>query len=178
MDYVKELEITPKLIQRPKIEKVVVNVSVGKSGDALQRAERIIGKLTEQKPCKRKAKKTIREWGIRQDEPIACLVTLRGNRAKAFLKRGFDAVGNTLSKSSFDANGNFSFGIREHIEIPAVKYDPALGIIGMDVCVTIGKPGYRVKKRHGLKVKVGKRQRVTRDEAIEYIREAFNIKFQ
>jgi len=65
---------------KPRIEKVVVNVSVGRSGEPLERAMRIIEELTGQKPGVRQAKKTIREFGIRKKEPIACLVTL-GDRS-------------------------------------------------------------------------------------------------
>jgi len=163
-------------MQRLRIEKVVVNISAGESGEPLQRAVQILEQLTGQKPCQRKVKKTIRDWGIRKKEPIACIATLRGQRAIEFLKNAFDAVGNKLPKSNFDINGNFSFGIKEHIEMPGVKYDPRLGIIGMDVCVSMERPGYRVKRRHRLRAKVGKKQRVTPEEAMEYVSELFGVK--
>lgn len=165
-------------MQRPHIGKVVVNMSIGQSGDVLQRAVEVLRLLTDQKPYTRKAKRTIRDWGISKNEPIACVVTLRGNKATDFLKRGLIAAGNKLLKSTFDANGNFSFGIREHIELPGVRYNPALGIFGMDVCVSMEKPGYHVKKRRNRKARVGRRQRITRVEAMEYIKEMFEIKLE
>ena len=177
MSQTEGVQTSPNPMQRPQIAKVVVNMSIGESGEALQRAVEVLRRLTGQKPCTRKAKKTIRDWGITKGEPIACVVTLRGGKAADFLKRGFDAVGR-LPKSAFDSNGNFSFGIREHIEIPGVRYDPALGIFGMDVCVTMEKPSYRVKKRRNRKARVGRRQRTTRGEAMEYIKEVFGIKLE
>lgn len=170
----KNSSLNPML--RPRVGKVVVNISVGQSGEPLEKAMRVLEILTGQKPCKRAAKKTIKDWGIRKREPMACIVTLRGQRTMEFLKRVFEAVGSKLSASSFDPYGNFAFGIKEHIEIPGVKYDPKLGIFGMDVCVSMEKPGYRVKRKRRVKSKVGKRQKLTREEAINYVKETFGVK--
>ena len=171
----KKVERPANLMQRPGIEKVVVNISVGESGEPLQKATKVLNQLTGHTPCQRTAKKTIRDWGIHSKEPIACLVTLREEAAPEFLKRAFNAAGNRLSRSNFDLNGNFAFGIRKHIDLPRVRYDPELGIVGMDVCVTMAKPGYRVKARRLAKARVGKRQRMTPEESIEYVKEAFGI---
>lgn len=156
---------------RPRIEKVVVNISVGKSGEQLQKAMTILERLTGQKPCQRLAKKTVRDWGTRKGEPIACVVTLRGVSAVAFLKKSLEVVGNKLPKSSFDVNGNFSFGIKEHIEISGVRYDPSLGIFGMDVCVAMERPGYHVKRRRILKARIGRKHRLTPEDSMEYVKE-------
>jgi len=160
---------------KPRIEKVVINCSVGRSGEPLERAMKILEELTGQKPCVRKAKKTIRDFGIRRKEPIACVVTLRGEKARSFLSRALQAVDNRISKSSFDEYGNFSFGIKEHIEIPGTKYSPELGIIGMDVTVVMERPGYRVKRRRRAKSKVGSEHLLSPDEVISYIKEEFNV---
>lgn len=160
-------------MQRPQIEKVVVNISVGKSGEPLQKAMTVLERLVGQKPCQRAAKKAVRDWGITKGEPIACVATLRGERAIEFVRKGLDALGNRLPRSSFDVNGNFSFGIKEHIEISGVRYDPSLGIFGMDVCVTMEKPGYRVKRRHIRRSQVGRRQRLTPEEAMAFVRGTF-----
>lgn len=159
----------------PRIEKVVVNCCVGKSGEPLEKAMKIIEDLTGQKPCYRRAKKTIKDFGIRRKEPIACLVTLRGERAIEFLKRVLDAVGNKIPASSFDNFGNFSFGIEEHIDIPGTKYSPELGIIGMDICVSLARPGYRVKYRRHARSKVGKKHRLTAEEAISFMINEFGV---
>ncbi|HKZ93942.1 MAG TPA: 50S ribosomal protein L5 [Candidatus Bathyarchaeia archaeon] len=160
---------------KPRIEKVIVNMSVGKSGEPLEKAASVLEQLTRQKPCKRKAKKTIRDFGIRQGEPIACMVTLRKEKAKEFIKRALQAVENKVLKESFDQFGNFSFGIKEHIDIPGTKYLPELGIHGMDVSVTLSRPGQRVKRRHRTKSRVGIKHRMTPEEAINFVQDEFGI---
>jgi large subunit ribosomal protein L5 len=170
-----ETEHPVNLMQRPRIEKVVLNISVGQSGEPLQRAVRVLKDLTGQTPSNRLAKRSIRDWGIHRGEPIACLVTLRNEAAIDFLKKAFDAIGNRLPRSSFDLNGNFAFGISKHIDLPGVRYNPDLGIVGMDVSVAMGKLGYRVKRRRIARSRVGKKQKLTREEAVEHVREAFGI---
>jgi large subunit ribosomal protein L5 len=159
-----------------KIGKVVVNISVGASGEPLNNAMTILRQITGQEPCQRVAKQTIRQWGIRRREPMACLVTLRGERADAFLERAFQAVRNRVNPRSFDKNGNFAFGIREHIDIPGTRYDPSLGITGMDVNVTLERPGYRVGRRKRAQSKVGSAHRVTPEESMTFIAEKYGVK--
>lgn len=160
---------------KPRIEKVTVNISVGKSGEPLEKAATILKQLSDQQPCKRKAKQTIRDFGIRKGEPIACLVTLRKEKARDFLKKTFRAIDNKLSKKSFDRYGNFSFGIKEHIEIPGTKYVPELGIYGMDVSVALSRPGYRVKRRRRAKSKIGLSHLLTVVEAMVFIKDEFEV---
>jgi large subunit ribosomal protein L5 len=162
-------------LEQPRIEKVVVNLCTGEAGEPLQRARTVLESITGHKACQRRAKRTVRDWGIRKGEPIAVMVTLRKGDAETFLKRAFYAVGNRLKKSSFDGQGNFAFGIREHIELPGVRYDPSIGIFGMDVCVTMEKPGYRIKRRRKLKSEVGKAQRITPEESMGYVKEIFGV---
>ena len=160
-----------------RIGKVTVNMSVG-AGERLAKAMTVLNMLTGAKPCPRRAKKTIREFGIKKGENIACVVTLRGIAAVEFLKKAFEVIGNKLPESVFDQYGNFSFGIREHIQFPGVKYDPAIGIFGMDVCVTLERPGYRVTRRRRKRAKIGKDHRVSREEAIEFISKVFGVKVE
>jgi len=160
---------------KPRIEKVVVNISVGKSGEPLEKAAKVLKDLTGQTPCKRKAKKTIRDFGIRKGEPIACIVTLREDKALEFLKKVLPIVDNKIPKRSFDKNGNFSFGIKEHIEIPGVKYDPDIGIFGMDICVSVTRCGYRVKNRHRKKTKIGSKHVLKSEEAMIFARDTLGI---
>ena len=171
----KTTQAAPNPMQRPFLEKVVVNVCTGQSGEPLQKAMNVLQQITGQKACQRKAKVSVRDWGVRKGEPIACIVSLRGETAQAFLRRALDAKGNRLQKSSFGIDGNFSFGIREHIQLPGVKYDPAVGIFGMDVCATMEKGGYRVKKRRYLRSRVGRAQLLTPEESMDYMKESFGI---
>jgi large subunit ribosomal protein L5 len=158
-----------------KIGKVVVNITTGRSGEPLDRAMTILENLTGQRPCTRRAKQTIRTWGIRRHEPIACMVSLRGGRAEEFLRRTFPAVRNRINPRSFDRNGNFAFGIREHIDIPGQRYDPNLGIVGMDIMATVERPGYRVARKRRARSRVGRGHKVTREESIEFIKQSFGV---
>jgi len=158
-----------------RIEKVTVNIGVGKSGEPLEKAKKVLNQITNCAPCSRRAKKTIKEFGIREGEPMACIVTLRRDNARNFLKKALEAAGNKLSQSSFDRYGNFGFGIKEHIEIPGTKYIPELGIFGLNVNVTFERPGFRVKRRAIGRSDVGKGHLVSRDEAVGYIRSNFGI---
>ena len=169
----KRWEENPML--KPRIEKVVVNISVGKAGEPLERALKVLKDLTGQMPCKRKAKKTIRDFGIRKGEPMACIVTLRKQRAIEFLKKVLHAVDYKLPKNCFDKQGNFAFGIKEHIEIPGVKYDPEVGIFGMDVCVSLSRPGWRVKKRRRGRSNIGSRHTLTPEEAMVFVKDELGV---
>jgi large subunit ribosomal protein L5 len=135
------IQIAENPMRRLKLEKVVVNIGVGKSGEPLQKASMVLEELFGQKPSVRRAKKTIKDFGIKRGEPIGVVVTLRGQKAVEALKRLLQAKGNTIPASSFDEHGSVSFGIKEHIDIPGVKYKPELGIFGMDVSVFITRPG-------------------------------------
>ena len=164
--------------REPRIGKVVVNITTGQSGEPLNRAMTILKQLTGQTPCMRRAKRTIRTFGISRNEPIACMVTLRRQRAEDFLRRALDTVGNRLSPRRFDRNGNFAFGIKEHIDIPGTKYDPNLGIVGMDVMASVERHGYRVARRKRARSKIGRGHRMTREEAIEFIRSRFGTEVE
>jgi large subunit ribosomal protein L5 len=160
---------------KPRIEKVVVNLNVGKSGEPLEKASKVLKELTDQAPVKKKAKKTIRDFGVRQGEPIACVVTLRKEKAVDFLKKVLPVVDNKISRSCFDKQGNFAFGIKEHIEIAGVKYDPDVGIFGMDVCVSMGRLGYRVKTRRKGKTQLGSKHVLTPEESVVFVKETLGV---
>ncbi len=169
----KKWEDQPML--KPRIEKVVVNLSVGKSGEPLERAATVLKEITGRTPCKRKAKASIRDFGVRKGESIACIVTLRRQEAIDFLKKVLPVVENKISQRSFDGQGNVSFGLKEHIEIPGVKYDPDIGIFGMDVCVTVTRPGYRVKNRKIRQTKLGAKHVLTPEESMVFVRDTLGV---
>ena len=171
--FVKKWETQPML--KPQIEKVVVNLNVGKSGEPLEKAAKVLKELADQNPVKKKAKKTIRDFGIREGEPIAAVVTLRKQKAIDFLNKVFPVIDNKISLSSFDKQGNFAFGIKEHIEIEGVRYEPDVGIFGMDVCVTMVRPGYRVKTRRRQKASVGRKHVLTPEESVVFMKVTFGV---
>ncbi len=159
---------------KPRIEKVVVNIAVGKSGEPLEKATKVLKEITGQTPCKRKAKESVRDFNIRKGESIACIVTLRGEEAIAFLNRVLPVIDKKISSRSFDRQGNFSFGIKEHIEISGVKYDPEVGIFGMDVCVSVTRPGYRVKNRRK-ENRLGAKHVLTPEESMVFVKNTLGV---
>ncbi|MBA2839805.1 large subunit ribosomal protein L5 [Methanococcus maripaludis] len=164
-------------MKKPRIQKVTVNFGVGEAGDRLTIGAKVIEELTGQSPVRTLAKQTNPAFGIRKKLPIGLKVTLRGKKAEEFLKNAFTAFracGKTLFASSFDQVGNFSFGVPEHIDFPGQKYDPSVGIYGMDICVTFEKSGYRVKSRKVKRSHIPEKHLVTKDEAIEYIQAKFD----
>jgi large subunit ribosomal protein L5 len=163
---------------KPRIDKVVVNISVGKSGEPLEKAAKILQEITDQTPSKRKAKTSIRDFGIRKGEPIACMVTLRKQHTVEFLKKALPIIDNKLSKKCFDKHGNFAFGLKEHIEFPGVKYDPEIGIFGMDICVTVNRHGYRVKDRRRKKGKIGSKHILTPEESMVLAKDTLGVEIE
>jgi len=161
--------------ERPRIEKVVINMGIGESGEKLANAESLLENLIDQKPIKRKAKQTNKDFGIRKNEPIAVKATLRGKKAYEFLKDAFEAVENKISSDNFDVYGNFSFGVKEHIDLPGVRYDPKTGVFGMDVCVSLERQGYRIKRRRIKRRKISPNHRIKKDEGINFIKEQFKV---
>jgi large subunit ribosomal protein L5 len=162
-------------MRKPRIEKVVVNLNVGKSGEPLEKADKVLKEITGQTPVRKKAKKTIRDFGIREGEPIAVVVTLRKQKAIDFLKKVLPVVDNKVAKRAFDDRGNFAFGLTEHIEIPGVKYDPEVGIFGMDICVTINRPGQRVKIRKRQDQPIGPKHVLTPEESIIFVKQTLGV---
>ncbi|MCK5587266.1 MAG: 50S ribosomal protein L5 [Candidatus Lokiarchaeota archaeon] len=162
-------------MRKPRIAKVVVNMGVGRSGEILVRARTVLESLTSQTPIDLTAKQTIRDFGIRKNEPIACKVTLRDRKARIFLEKAITAVDNQIVRSSFDKFGNFSFGIKEHIDIPGTQYDPDLGIFGMDVCVSFERPGYRIARRRRQRCSVPTRHKLTKTEVRLFIEKEFDV---
>ena len=160
-----------------KIEKLTLNIGVGEAGDKLENAFNLMKRITNRKPVKTYAKKRVPNWNVRIGLPIGVKVTIRGKDAEELLKRLFKAV-DKIKMSQFDEDGNLSFGIKEYIHIPGVKYDPNIGIYGMDVCVTLERPGYRIKRRRYLNRKVGKKHKITKEEAAKFFEEKFGVKVE
>jgi large subunit ribosomal protein L5 len=161
-----------------KIAKATVNIGVGESGERLARAEQLIINITDQKPVRTISKVTNPEFGIRKGQPIACKVTLRNEKAEKAVKLVLDGIGNSLKASQFDMQGNVSFGIEEHIDIPGMRYDPDIGIFGMEVAVTFEKPGYRIKRRKIQHKKIPSKHQVTKEETMEFMKNEFQVNIE
>ena len=159
-----------------RIEKVTLNIGAGKDQTRLEKGLALLNVIGNAIPVKTITNKRIQEWGLRPGLPIGCKITLRKDKAIKILPRLFDAVENQLREKQFDDNGNIAFGIDEYIGIPGVKYDPKIGIMGLEVCVTLERSGYRIKRRRLLKRKIPIKHRISKQEAIEFIANKFNIK--
>ncbi|MEM2890410.1 MAG: 50S ribosomal protein L5 [Candidatus Hadarchaeum sp.] len=158
-----------------RVEKVVLNIGVGEGGDRLAKAEKVLEMIAGQKPARTQARKSVRDWRVKKGEPIGCKVTLRGEKASKVLKKLLEAVDNKIKATSFDESGNVSFGIKEHIDIPGISYDPEIGMFGMDVSIALERPGYRIKRRSLLRRPVPRSHRVTREEAINFMITNFGV---
>jgi large subunit ribosomal protein L11e len=156
-----------------RIEKLCVNICVGESGDRLTRAAKVLEQLTGQMPVFSKARYTVRTFGIRRNEKIAVHATVRGPKAEEILERGLKVKEFELRDKNFSATGNFGFGIDEHIDL-GIKYDPAIGIYGMDFYVVMGRPGMRVARRKRACAKIGFQHRVTKTETISWFQKQYD----
>lgn len=168
-------QITEPLMKKIRLDKVVLNMGVGKSGDVITIAKKALDQISGKKSSSRNAKETQRDWGIRKGEPIGAAVTIRGKDARELLKRLLEAKGNSVNGKSFDNFGNYSFGIKEHIDIPGVKYDPQIGILGLGVSVALTRPGYSIRTRSKHKASVGKAHVITNQEAKDYLVKEFGV---
>ena len=132
------------VMQTPRLEKIVVNMGVGKAAQDSKKINTAVEELTlitGQKPVITKARKSIATFKLRQGMPIGCKVTLRGNRMYEFLDRLVtialprvrDFRG--ISGKSFDGAGNYSFGLKEQIVFPEINYDKIDQIRGMDIII-------------------------------------------
>ena len=165
-------------MKKPLIEKVTLNIGAGKDQAKLEKGVVLIKSIAGIEPVKTVSKKRIPAWGLRPGLPIGCKLTLRKKKARELLARLLKAKDNKLKKTQFDELGNLSFGIPEYIDIPDVKYNPDIGIIGLEVCVTLGKKGYRIKTRRIKKKKVPKKHALTKTEAIEFMKKEFSISLE
>lgn len=159
-----------------RIEKVTLNIGAGKDTEVLKKGLKLLQSITGKKPVQTFTQKRIPNWGLRPGLPIGCKVTIRNGEVKELLSRLLDARTNTLQESNFDNSGSISFGIPEYIDIRGVKYDPEIGIIGLQVCITLQRPGFRIKRRRLQAKRVPVKHRIPREEAVEFMRQNFNIK--
>ena len=159
-----------------RIEKVTLNVGAGKDQKVLDKAVKLLESITGIKPIKTVTNKRIQSWGLRPGLPIGCKITLRGDAAKKMAERLMYAKDNALKESYFDEEGNISFGIKEYVDIKDAKYDPNIGMMGLQATITLSRPGFRVKERRNKPSKIPRSHRITKEESINYMKENYSIK--
>jgi len=157
-----------------KIEKVALNIGCGDNKDKIEKAAKLLEMLTNKKPLITKSKRRS-TFGVSKGKPIGVMVRLRGKDAEDFLKKALFAVDNKLKKTQFDNEGNFSFGVKEYIDIQGVKYSHQIGMLGMDVAVSLERPGFSVKKRKIQKRKIPRTHRINKEESIDWLKNNFGV---
>ena len=161
------------IMREIKIEKVAL--SVGGIGDELEKGFKLLKILTNRNPAKMKSKKRIPSLGVRPNLEVGAVVTIR-KAPEEILKKMLIAIDNILKIKQISEN-NFSFGIKEYLEIPGVEYSREIGIMGLDVTVVFKRAGRRIRFKKIKKGKIPKRQIITPQEIIKFMEEKFRTKF-
>ncbi|VVC01872.1 50S ribosomal protein L5 [uncultured archaeon] len=160
------------------IDKVTLNIGVGKAGQELENAKSLLERLSGAKAVPTHAKVRNPVFRIKKGDIIGTKATLRGPGAIEFVKKALKVKGFTLPSRSFDREGNFSFGVPEYIEFPGAKYDPQIGMLGFDVCITLRRRGFRVGKRRRGKARVGRSHRLTKEDGMEFARSVLAVRVE
>ena len=158
-----------------RIEKISLNLGAGKDQDKIKKGIKLFSNLTHKTPVKTVTNKRIPGWGLRPGLPVGCRLTIRGGQAKELLPRLLDAKAFTLVESQFDENGSISFGIPEYIDIKGAKYDPEIGVIGLEVSITLQRPGFRIKRRRLYTRKIPPKARITKQEAMDFMKQEYKV---
>lgn len=162
-------------MREPKVVKCVVNIGVGKGGEPLRKAEKVLEMITGQEPVETIAQKTNADLGIREGQPIGCKVTLRHETAHEFIEKAFWVKNDQILVNNFDDNGNFSFGIDDYTDFEEMSYDPDIGVFGIDISAELARPGDRIKNRRKRPKKIPDEHKLNKEEAVEFVEKTFNV---
>jgi large subunit ribosomal protein L5 len=159
------------------LEKLVINIGTGNEKGTLANARRLLELITNKNPSNAYSKKRNPAFKIVQGQQIGAFVTIRGNQITPLAKRLLDSVDNRIRETSV-TNNSVSFGIREYIDISGVKYDPKIGMLGMNVNLSFKRKGSRVTLRKRKRSDVPQKHRVVgRPEIKDYMTEQFKVEF-
>ena len=165
---------TENIMRKIRIEKIILGI--GGTAEKLEKGVKLLEIITKRKPSKRKSSKRIPALGVRPGLEIGAIVTIRKNPEEV-LRKMLSAIENKLRKKQI-AENNFSFGIKEYIEVPGMEYQRDIGIMGFDVTVVFKRTGRRVKIKKIKSGKFSKRQVITKEEIIKFMEENFDTKFR
>jgi len=157
-----------------KIEKITLNIGAGDDKQKVEKAVKLLEMLTEKKAVVTLSKKRS-TFGVPKGKPLGAMVTLRKKDAEEFLKKTFVAKENKISLDQIDSSGNFSFGIKEYIDIPGVRYSHDIGMSGFDIAVTVERKGFRIKRRRIKKTKIPEKQKISKEETAEWLKNKFGV---
>ncbi len=133
------------IMQVPRITKITLNMGVGEAVNDKKMVDNAVADMTKiagQKPAVTRTRKAIANFKIRENMPIGCMVTLRGERMYDFLDRlvtiAFPRVRDFrgVSGRAFDGRGNYNIGLKEQIIFPEIEYDKIDAIRGMNISIT------------------------------------------
>lgn len=158
-----------------RIEKIVLNIGVGEAGEKLTRAQKVIELLTGRQSTQTISTVTNKDLSIRKGMPLGCKVTLRKEEAPEFLKKALWVKENKIMSYSFDPQGNFSFGISDYTDFEGMRYNPDIGIFGLDISVVLSRAGKRVRNRKKAPGRIPTEHRITREEAKKWVSKTFDV---
>lgn len=159
-----------------EIEKLTLNIGAGKSQDKLEKGMKLLKKISGFEAVKTTASKRIPGWGVRPGLPVGCKITLRKGKVNDIIKVLLKGKDNILTERNFDSEGNVAFGVHEYIDIPELKYEPEIGIMGFQVCISLKRKGFRIKNRKEKRKKIPLRHRITKEESIKFMNDNFGTK--
>ena len=166
--------MTENKMKEIRLEKLTLNMCAGNDAPKIEKSKSIIKTIAGKDAVITKTHRRT-NFGMPKAKAIGAKLTLRGDEALELLKKLIQAKDNRIKPSQFDTSGNFSFGIHEYINIPGIKYNPDAGMLGLDVCATLERRGYRVKKRKTRQAKVGKKHIITIPEAIKWAKSILGV---
>jgi large subunit ribosomal protein L5 len=161
-----------------RIEKITLNMATGAPGPELEKSKKLLEIISGGRTVVKTSAHKRNTFGVAKGRELGVMTTIRGKAAKDLLARFLKAVESKLKASQFDASGNFSLGVEEYISIPGVGYDPEIGIKGLDIAVTLERPGYRVARRSNSRTRIGKGHRIKPEEAMDWVRREFGVEIQ
>ncbi|MEM3253432.1 MAG: hypothetical protein QXS71_03360, partial [Candidatus Micrarchaeaceae archaeon] len=144
--------------------------------DQINAAKTLLNRLTGHNAVATFSKKRRPSLKLKKGQIIGAMVTLRKDEAKEMLAKALDAENNTIKSSSIIDN-SLSFGVKEYIDFAGIKYDPKIGMMGLNVNVSFSRKGKRVELRRRGRAKIAaKHATVKKEEIADYLRKNFNVK--